>query len=302
MIGINPVKDKIKNKEKKVLETLNTELSLSNINRNMMFFNNKVNKFIISLLMLLIFTGCEKNASIDTEENNYKKEYYSNTKILKHEGLVIKGENEGIQKWYFPSGNLSIINNYINNEENGIRFQFVDSSKKILKSKGLYYNNHPTDTHYFYKNDGSLETKVIYNNKGELIKKLYFETGNLIRISEYKNVNIVDEPFLNTFITLSYEGDTVYNYSNFYTILNLNNKYLINSKSNLVIKYYPILGAGEYYLITYGNIKEDFSYVKDSTITFKTKHPRFKIPILTNKLGDNLCRFIIRDSKMKKII
>jgi len=248
-------------------------------------------------IFIFTFIACTSNAN--KTKLNYQCEYSEDGNILLHEGIVISNENQGLHKWYYPNGNLSIINNYQDNIEEGYRLQFFDTTEQLIEVKSYYSNGELLDTLYIYDNKSTCISKEIYyTDKSYYEKIMLTETGKIthkrrfVKVDDYSE----NEYYPNTWIFYDTLG-RILSGSSAYGILNKENVYSKDSICFLEVKVLPLYKNE--ISVHYGKIQERYKFDKDEIFTKKVIDNKFQIPINTQNIGEQTMRFIIKESRKK---
>ncbi len=138
-------------------------------------------------------------------------------------GFADKGERNGKWTWYYPSGQVKEVANYVEGK---------------LDGKGQYYHeNGRINVDYNYEKDSLNGEYKLYNNKGALMHKKYYKNGKLDGIYE-SYFDIGDEllefhiPYSNGLI----DGKLIEYYANGDVFSEIN--YKKGKKEGLTKKYY----------------------------------------------------------------
>lgn len=173
--------------------------------------DNKRHHMNKKLFLLIIFTM----TIISCNQNNYKKEYYSNGKLKVK--LKLNSENipNGEFYEYFETGEKLAVGKY--NKGSIIDTVYIFYKNGLIKEKGTFKNNLRNNWWFFYDSIGNLKKKVQYyhlkdtifenqivhfNKKGKILNKnsSYFKVNipdtiqlgeNLGRIEKY-NTDLLD--------------------------------------------------------------------------------------------------------------
>jgi len=254
-------------------------------------------KKIFYSTLICTFIACTSNEK--EIKSNYQREYSEDGNILLHEGIVINNENQGLHKWYYPSGNLSIINNYQDNSEEGYRLQFFDTTEHIIEIKSYYSNGELLDTLYIYDNKSTCVSKEIYyTDKSYYEKIMLTETGKVIHKRRFVKVDDYSENEYYPNIWIFYDTlGRILSGSSAYGILNKENVYSKDSICSLEVKVLPLYKKE--ISVHYGNIQKGYNFDKNEILTKKVLDNKFKIPINTQNVGEQTMRFIIKESRKK---
>jgi antitoxin component YwqK of YwqJK toxin-antitoxin module len=104
-----------------------------------------------------------------------KFESFYPDKTLKAEGMVTNGKREGVWTSYHPNGNKQSENEYVNGILHGKTFTTFPNGQ--IMYIGYYYDG---------KYDGQW---VYYKADGELSKEIFYEKGEIKKLTEGKDYN-----------------------------------------------------------------------------------------------------------------
>ena len=92
---------------------------------------------------------------------------------------------DGIEKAYYPNGNLREEQNYKDCQRDGIWREYYENGQ--LQIEGNYKNGSLEGMLKYYEEDGNLRTEQNYKNGKLVLSKSFYENGTLRSISTYKN-------------------------------------------------------------------------------------------------------------------
>ena len=109
------------------------------------------------------------------------------------EGKLYHSKKEGSWTTYFKTGKIKFIAEYTKGVPNGKFLKFYENGK--LREKGIFLDNHFSDTLYRYYQNGNLESMVVYNEKGEEtgINKYFHDNGNIALVYEKQDNKIANK-------------------------------------------------------------------------------------------------------------
>ena len=134
------------------------------------------------------------NDSIEnlTYENGYYESYYSNKGLLKVEGLIKNGMNQGIWKYYRKDGEtLKKLSEYINDTINGTNQEFWENGN--LKAKSTFYEGEQNgETIHFYETGEKKESNFRKNGVLNGPTKIFYKSGLIKSHRNFWNNKIID--------------------------------------------------------------------------------------------------------------
>ncbi len=247
-------------------------------------------KFLITLNILILLVCCAKESN---RKSTYVTEYFEDTEIIEHQGTIVKGKWEGIHKWYYPSGNISIINNYSKSVENGFRHTFYDSSKLLLLGEHVYTSGNLVKTSYFHYN-GKVKEFDYYDSNFNLIRKECFnQNEKLIKIKHFSVVHWGDKPVYDSWFNFDTLNNVIENESHGIEILEQGRSFYKDSTYEIDIKYYSLYK--DKHKVIYGKINDVFSFNDTNVIKKSFQSNNFSIPLNTKDTGVYVQRFIVID-------
>jgi antitoxin component YwqK of YwqJK toxin-antitoxin module len=109
------------------------------------------------------------------------------------EGKLYHLKKEGSWTTYFKTGKIKLIAEYKNGVPRGKFLKFYENGK--LREKGVFLDNHFSDTLFRYYQNGNLESIVVYNEKGEEngTNKYFHDNGNVALVYEKQDNQISDK-------------------------------------------------------------------------------------------------------------
>jgi antitoxin component YwqK of YwqJK toxin-antitoxin module len=118
-------------------------------------------------------------------------DYNATAKV--EEGKLYHSKKEGSWTTYFKTGKIKLIAESKKGVPNGKFLKFYENGK--LREKGIFLDNHFSDTLYRYYQNGNLESMVVYNEKGEEtgINKYFHDNGNIALVYEKQDNKIANK-------------------------------------------------------------------------------------------------------------
>jgi antitoxin component YwqK of YwqJK toxin-antitoxin module len=109
------------------------------------------------------------------------------------EGKLYHLKKEGSWTTYFKTGKIKLIAEYKNGVPRGKFLKFYENGK--LREKGVFLDNHFSDTLFRYYQNGNLQSIVVYNEKGEEngTNKYFHDNGNVALVYEKQDNKISDK-------------------------------------------------------------------------------------------------------------
>lgn len=130
-----------------------------------------------------LFFICFVTYSFISNAQGLEKMYYEDGS-LKAEGQLENGIKNGTWKFYYPSGALSSIENYADDQLDGEIEYFDEHGNKIAHEQ--WNGGVQVDSSFYYYANGSMEKKGIFmDGLYEGLWRFYFESGALKRTGQY---------------------------------------------------------------------------------------------------------------------
>lgn len=160
--------------------------------------------FVFLVLMVLPFTFFSQSQrkkevkfkndttySIVYGKDMQSLDYSATDKV--EEGKLFESKKEGSWTTYFKTGKIKLIAEYKNGVPRGKFLKFYENGK--LREKGVFLDNHFSDTLFRYYQNGNLESIVVYNEKGEEngTNKYFHDNGNVALVYEKQDNKISDK-------------------------------------------------------------------------------------------------------------
>jgi len=116
------------------------------------------------------------------------KEYGALDKV--EEGKIYHNKKEGLWIFYFKSGKSKLIAEFRKGIPAGKFMKFYENGK--LKEKGVFVDNHYSDTLFRYYQNGNPESVIVYNERGEEngINQYFHDNGSVALMYEKDNNKI----------------------------------------------------------------------------------------------------------------
>jgi len=217
------------------------------------YYNNKV------LKELFIF----RNGLL----NGYHIRWYINSKILSM-GFYINSKKEKEYLEYYSSGNIKLVQNYVNDMLHGEEKYYSNYDQLLLRKCE-------------YEKNKKINTELIYNIYGEIMYEKTYLNNNIVNIKYYNNHKIITGTFINNIlhgrliIEYFYSNNVIINYNKIIKQFNCGelisiSKYKFN---NLIEKFYIKNGKKNEWNIKWdddNNIKL-LCYYKDNKYNGKLK-------------------------------
>jgi antitoxin component YwqK of YwqJK toxin-antitoxin module len=129
------------------------------------------------------WTDFEADSSVFTIRDSIKQGRYISYLPFKKgyrkvaEGTFVNGLRQGDVTYYYETGEVLIIQNYIDNKENGLRKEFYKNGK--LKDQGFQIESIRDSVWSFYTIEGILEKKITYERNRQKHLVEYYPNGTI---------------------------------------------------------------------------------------------------------------------------
>ena len=138
----------------------------------------------------------EKLDNLSPEIKSGKRSFKINLPKLIEEHEIdysyVEGKLHGINRNYYPNGQMRLECNYKDGLQNGIEKEWEENSS--LRKEIEYKEGKKHGVEKVYKN-GILDTQSIWKNDEMIELKAFYEDGSLNMFEEYKNGEIITSEF-----------------------------------------------------------------------------------------------------------
>lgn len=233
------------------------------------------------------------------KKHKYQIDYHKNGKVrLKYE--VKNGVPNGYMFEYYKSGKLKSKSKFVNGKKNGEFEQFTPSGVSIVR--GFYKEDLLDGTLLEFYNSGEIKAKRNYRSGNEFgIQKEFYENGKIrlmLKVIIFNNKKHFMEE-----VEYDKTGEIVFNSKDFF-------QYEIPDKIHLSSDDYLKITIRQSklknHIVFYGNnqaYNENFELINDQYLdTIQSKKPFIKVPLNSNKLGNNTIKGILMDIDTLEII
>ncbi len=141
------------------------------------------------------WTDFEADSSVYTIKDSIKQGRYISFIPFKKgyrkiaEGTFVNGLREGDVTYYYETGEVLIIQNYINDKEKGLRKEFYKNGK--LKEQGFQKESIRDSVWSFYTIKGILEKKITYERNRQKHLVEYYPNGNIKSEGDFTQIKAI---------------------------------------------------------------------------------------------------------------